>query len=112
MDCPSAGFLWAGREIGAKAEQMVGRADELAHATICDAEARKKFESFLTREFGEFAFDLGADDNRFAAEVLCRIVADGANVNGGGESPVRSARSFSPTLQAKRVGFAERRKNP
>ena len=63
---------------------MVGPADELAHATVCDAEAGKKLESFLMREFGEFAFDLGADDDRFAAEVLRGIVADGSDVDSGG----------------------------
>ena len=63
---------------------MVGPADELAYATVCDAEARKKFQGFLAWEFGEFAFDLGADDDRFAAEVLRGIVADGADVDSGG----------------------------
>jgi len=62
---------------------VVGPADELAHATVCDAEARKKFQGFLAWEFGEFAFDLGADDDRFAAEVLCSIITDSTDVGRG-----------------------------
>ena len=44
VDGPGARFLFAGGEIGAQAEEMIGGADERADARFLDAEA---FEIFL-----------------------------------------------------------------
>ena len=56
---------------------MVGGADELAHATVLDAQSREKLGRLLLRKFGEFAFDLGADDDGFATQMLGGIFAHG-----------------------------------
>jgi len=84
VDRPCAGFLRSGREVGAKAKEMVGGADEQAHAAVFDAQASQKLPGFFRRQVGEFAFDLRADHDRAAAEVLRGIVAHRAHMLRGG----------------------------
>ena len=76
---PGADFLFAGREVGGEAEQVVGAADERRNARIGDAEGLEEFGGFGRREVAEFGFDLGADDDVLAALALADQFGDGGS---------------------------------
>ena len=109
VDRPGARFLLAGGEVGAQAEQVVGRADERRHARVRDAEVGEVLARLGVRQLGELGLDLRGDDDRLGAEVRLGVLADRRRRAGEFVSAVAS--SSSATLQAKSIGFEVSRKN-
>ena len=70
VDGPGAHFFFARREIRPQAEQMIGRADERADAGFADAEFLQKFLRLGVGQINQIAFDLRADDDGFAREMM------------------------------------------
>ena len=87
MDGPGAGFFFAGREIGAEAEEVVGRLDEVAGTAFGDAEAFEILGALLFRQRDEFGFDIGRHDDHFAAAMadgeLLHLLHPGVGVGVG-----------------------------
>ena len=61
---PGPCFFRTGREIGAKPEEVIHRADKLADPAVGDTEVREKLAGLISRQFGQLALDLCADHNR------------------------------------------------
>ena len=115
LDRPRPRFLGTGRKVRSQSEKVIHRANQLAHSAVCDAEIGKKFARLFSRQFGELALDLCADDNRLDK----RGTSGGSGILCGGKFPDRlnirtvgRASSFSATLQAKMAGLEVRRKKP
>ena len=87
MDGPGAGLFFAGGEIGAEAEEVVGSLDQVAGAAFGDAEAFEIFGAFLFRERDEFGFDIGGDNDHFTAPMadgeLLHLLHPGVGVRVG-----------------------------
>ena len=58
---PRTHFLHAGGEIGLQAEQIVARADKAVQAGLFHAHFRQEFGFFIVFQFGNVAFDGGAN---------------------------------------------------
>ena len=107
---PGADFLFAGGEIRPQAEQMIRGADQRADAGFVDAEFLQKFLRFVRRKINQVAFDLRADDDGFAGEMvrLWRIRALWRRADWCRRWPDR----FPSRWQAKMVGLSVSRKKP
>ncbi len=68
-DCPRSRLLGASCKVGSKTEKVINRADELAHSAVRNTETRKEFAGLIRRQLGQFAFNLGADDNGLDAKM-------------------------------------------
>ena len=66
-DWPGADFFFAGGEVGLEAEEFVGAAGNGGESGFFEAEGFEHFFLLGLGHEGEFAFDLGADRDNFAA---------------------------------------------
>ena len=83
VDGPGSGFLDTGGEVGSQPEQVIHRADEVAHAGVLDADIVEVFAGLGRVEFGELLLDAGGDDDGFCVVVFGYIFADRGNVGVG-----------------------------
>ena len=61
LDRPGAGFLFAGGEIGAQAEQGIGGPDQALQAAFLNPQARQEFGAVRLGQLDQLGFHLGAD---------------------------------------------------
>src|SRR5438477_8649854 len=92
---------------------MIDRANQRVDAAVFHPEAAQVFERFFLAKINQFAFDLGANYERFRSEVMLGVILNEMDILRGGICLIifaTGARSASATLQAKRVGFEVSRK--
>ena len=116
MNGPRPCFLGTRRQEGPKTKQMVDGSDKLAHSAVGHAEVGKELASLERRQFGKFALDLGADDDRLYAGILgperFRVLRVGIGTNDTNILTIASRQFLFPDVAGKNSRLGSQQKEP